>query len=207
MDELFSETDALAAGMGVQVRFKDESLLMRCLGKLLFFNPLFMTRFTTTLGKTVYFPSRKGVQDNPTGAAQILAHELVHVQDQQDRGTLAYLFTYARPQIFAGLSLLSLLALLAIPYPAWWLCSLSSLISLCALAPWPAKGRAELEFRGYAMTMACKHWLGRQSTTRRTGSWTALPAWRTCAWPLTGMKSSGRCGHGCLPSRTASLAA
>jgi hypothetical protein len=153
-NELFCEMQTLAESMQVQIAFKDESAFMCALGRILFFNKRFMTDFTTTWGKTVYFPTRAYVEKNLVRSASILAHELVHVQDQQDLGTPTYLFMYASPQAFAVLSLLSLLA---IPYSLWWLCSLAS---LAALAPWPAKGRAYLEFRGYAMTMACKRWLG-----------------------------------------------
>ena len=47
------------AGYDIRIAFKDESFLMKLLGFLLFFTKEFMTRFTTTIGNTVYFPSRE----------------------------------------------------------------------------------------------------------------------------------------------------
>ena len=46
----------IAANMGVSIKYKDNSWFMKVLSKILFFNKKFMTRFTTTIGKTVYFP-------------------------------------------------------------------------------------------------------------------------------------------------------
>ena len=43
---------------GLKLRYKDESTLMKIMGKLMFFNPSFMTQFTTTIGETIYFHPR-----------------------------------------------------------------------------------------------------------------------------------------------------
>ena len=42
----------------LKVEFKDESKFMKFLGVLLFFNKEFMSNYSTTIGNTVYFPSR-----------------------------------------------------------------------------------------------------------------------------------------------------
>jgi hypothetical protein len=109
-----------------------------------------MVTVTTTLGKTVYFPSRTfvSVTTGWTGykiAWKTLAHELVHVDDASRLGPL-FAFAYATPQIFA------LLATLAIFWSKW------HLLWLVALLPIPSPLRAWLELRGYAMSMAVNFW-------------------------------------------------
>jgi hypothetical protein len=53
---------------------KEDSTLMKIIGKLLFFNKGFMTNYVTTLGSTIYAPG--GEISDIT-----LQHELVHVKD------------------------------------------------------------------------------------------------------------------------------
>ena len=127
---------------GLQVGYKDESLFMKILGKILFFNPKFMTNYTTTIGKTVYFANRKWVQENEDSAAHVLAHELVHISDSEEAGSVLFSYTYLFPQILA------LLSLLAIWSSLWWL------LCLAFLAPLPSPTRTYWELRGYAMTDA-----------------------------------------------------
>ena len=129
----------------LDVKFKDESLLMKVLGKALFFNPSFMTNYTTTLGSTVYFPTKKWVDENSEDAACILAHELIHVSDSQEIGMSLFAYSYLFPQV------LSLLALLAIVSSNLWL------LWLLCLAPLPAPFRTYWELRGYAITDAVLH--------------------------------------------------
>lgn len=157
--ETFEEVRALAESMNVKIRYKDTSLFMRVLSYLLFFNKTFMQKFTTTIGSTVYFPSEAHVKEEPMTAAVILAHELTHVQDSRDMGSLVFSTCYLLPQIGA---LLALFALLAITFSAWWLVTLAA---LAALAPWPAPGRAWAEYRGYATTLACYTWAGYDAST------------------------------------------
>jgi len=128
----------------LKISFKDESRLMRVLGKLLFFNSSFMTTYSTTIGKTVYFPSKKWLSEDPDRAARVLAHEIVHLADAKRFGFGGFLFSalYLAPQIFA------LLALLSIWFSGWWL------LSLLFLLPWPAYYRMFFEMRGYAMSDA-----------------------------------------------------
>lgn len=126
---------------GLQVKFKDESLLMRLLGVVLFFNPKFMTEYTTTIGKTVYFANRKWVDDNSDSAAHVLAHELVHIGDSVGMGSFLFSYTYLFPQCFALFALLS--------FVSWWW-----LLCLLFLSPIPAPWRTYWELRGYAMTDA-----------------------------------------------------
>lgn len=84
-----------------EVRFKDESKFMRVLGLLMHpFNSGFMTHFTTTLGSTVYFPSRARYEAEAGTSFVTLSHELVHIYDSREAG-VHFQFSYASPQIWA----------------------------------------------------------------------------------------------------------
>jgi hypothetical protein len=84
---------------------------------------------------------------------ELLAHELRHAIDNRKIGGALYVLGYLSPQIFAVLSLLSLLA---IWFGLGWLGCLAFL--LCIL-PIPSPGRMIIERRGYAMSNACDYWL------------------------------------------------
>lgn len=145
---------AIAKAMGVTVAFKDESKFMKFLGFLLFFNKKFMATYSTTIGSTVYFPSREWLKKNTGSAAVVMAHELQHVKDSKDWGMLTFVLMYLSPQIW---SLLSLLAFSAIFLGPGALCFLSFLLYLL---PFHSSGRSLIERRGYAITLACRYWLG-----------------------------------------------
>lgn len=139
---------------GFKVIFKDESTLHRVIGFVTKpFNPKYMTNFTTTLGKTVSFPSRAWMESNPLRAFSILAHEFVHLADYQKHGVW-FSLSYLLPQLLAlPLFLLGGLGLL---WTSWSLLLLV-LGGLC-LAPWPSPWRSRWEARGYAMSMAVTFW-------------------------------------------------
>ena len=137
----------IAANMGVSIKYKDNSWFMKVLIKILFFNKKFMTRFTTTIGKTVYFPSSQWEDRDPLRSAEVLCHELVHVEDQMRLGTLRYVVAYLAPQLLALLTLLSVW--FGPAHLAWLLC----------LLPIPSPGRAWLEARAYAVSIITKSWL------------------------------------------------
>ena len=124
---------------------KQESTLMRCLSKLLFFNKKFMTNFVTVIGNKVYVPTLPWNEDNPYGACEVLSHEFVHMRDGQALGVL-FKFLYLCPQILA------LLSVFAVWNPWWLLC-------LVFLLPIPAPFRAYFEFRAYVVSMAVRWWL------------------------------------------------
>jgi hypothetical protein len=126
----------------LEVKFKDESLFMKILGKILFFNPRFMTNYTTTIGNTVYFANRKWLAENEDSAAHVLAHELIHIKDSEEVGFLLFSYTYLFPQVLALLSLFAIFSSL------WWL------LCLLFLAPVPSPIRTYWELRGYAITDA-----------------------------------------------------
>lgn len=126
----------------LKIAYKNESTLMWILGKILFFNSKFMTNYITTIGSTVYFPSRESVAKDRMSAATVLAHELVHITDSREVSSFIFSYTYLFPQV---ISLLSVLALFSTKL--WLLC-------LLFLLPIPSPTRAYWELRGYAMTDA-----------------------------------------------------
>jgi hypothetical protein len=139
-------------GSGCWIKFKDESLYMKFLGKILFFNKDFMTKYVTTSGKDVYFPSHERFLKDRGRYFKTLCHEYVHIQDyilHPVRFTLGYLF----PQI---LSLFSLGAIFAI-FNLWFLLFL---LALLFLAPLPAPWRARSELRGKGMNCKVQVWSG-----------------------------------------------
>lgn len=126
-----------------QIKFKDQSLLMKILGKLLFFNPRFMTSYTTTIGNTIYAPSEKFITDNPENFKGIIIHECTHMYDSKRLNilfTLGYLF----PQI------LSLPVLLLLFVLSW---KIVLPIFVLLLLPLPAPWRAYFERRAYFVHM------------------------------------------------------
>jgi len=124
----------------INFKFKDESPFMRFLGVALFFNSKFMTKYTTVIGNTVYFPSREYLRKNEDSAASVLCHELVHVDDSKRVGKIAFTLSYLFPQWLAFFALSSF-------FIGPW-----GLLFLLFLGPWPAPFRAFWELRGYMMT-------------------------------------------------------
>lgn len=132
---------------GFQIKYKTESLLMKIIGKILFFNSGFMTGYITTLGKTVYFPDRERMQAlHSLHYLGTLAHEFRHSYDNK-KWNIFFPFMYLFPQI---LSIFSLLSFLAIWFGLSWL---FCLLFLLCLAPIPSPGRKLIEFNGYVMSL------------------------------------------------------
>lgn len=119
---------------------------MRLIGTLLFFNPRFMTEYTTTIGSTVYFPD--GYEEDLDGAARTLAHEAKHIMQSKQHGALLFALQYLFPLPLAALSLGALLAF-------WWLPALWFLCFLVFLAPLPAHWRVRYEREAYLVTTVC----------------------------------------------------
>ena len=143
-----------------EVRYKNQSWLMRFLGIVLYlFNRKFMSDYTTTLGPIVYFPDRKFVEDSDARAMRILTHEFVHIWDRSVLGWFKYTIGYMFPQVLALIPLLAMLTLCWFSFPgkqaAMWI--LGALMLVC-LFPWPARWRMLLELRGYTMSAAIRLW-------------------------------------------------
>jgi hypothetical protein len=125
----------------LKIAFKDTSFLMKFLGVFLFFNKKFMTSYTTTIGRTVYFPSEQWMTSNRNRAARVLAHELTHIRDSKESGNLVFSYGYVFPQILSTISISFLLT-------NNWL----SLLFLLFLLPVPSPTRSFWELRGYAIS-------------------------------------------------------
>jgi len=114
-----------------EVAFKEGSALMWVLALLLSpFNPDFSSKYITTWGTKVYFPSKQFFLDNPVNSFRILAHEYVHLWDSKEHPTfkLSYLF----PQILAVLPIIGFMVLAgsncwvaALPFVAYVLACLA----------------------------------------------------------------------------------
>lgn len=122
------------------IKYKDESFFMKVLSIIFFFNKKFKTNYTTTIGNTIYYPSRESVANDEDMAAQILAHELIHIKQKEAYGAVLYSFLYLFPQV---LSLLSVLAI----FSPWFL------LFLLFLLPLPAPFRKDFEKSAMAMSL------------------------------------------------------
>lgn len=129
------------------IYYKSESLLMKILSKILFFNKNFLTSYTTTLGRNIYFTYPNYIKNHPITTQVTLVHELVHVKDYEKYGFLFFLM-YGFPQILAPLSFLLLFI-----FP-WWV---SLLAFLFLLAPLPAYFRMKFELKAYTFSLYCLH--------------------------------------------------
>lgn len=128
----------------LQIKYKDQSTFMRWLGKLMFFNPDFMTEYVSTIGHTVYFPSQDYVQNNPQDANTVFIHECTHMYDENRVGSVWYTLSYLFPLILMPVFLVLILVL-----SGKWL----ALLALLWLAPLPAPWRAHFERRAYFVQM------------------------------------------------------
>lgn len=91
---------------GFELRYKDQSKFMKALGcATRLFNPQFMTDFTTTWGSHVYFPSRASYEERPSESFVTLAHEFVHLYDENAQG-FKFRLSYAMPQALGAVVLL-----------------------------------------------------------------------------------------------------
>lgn len=138
---------ATAKFKGFKLVHKQNSLLMRVLSRVLFFNKTFMSGYITTIGSTIYWPGDASTSSD----WRTLAHELVHVRDK-DRalgGMLGFSLAYLFPQSLALLALLAPVVAFWGPY-GWLL-----LLALIAAAPFPAPRRRHYEEKGYTMSLVC----------------------------------------------------
>jgi hypothetical protein len=138
-------TDLLTAAQtyfpSLQVKYKDQNLLMQIIGKILFFTPSFMTDYTTTIGNTLYAPSKSFFTLHPVSGAVVFMHETVHLYDQNRIGRLWFQLGYMFPQILVLPALLLFLVSWKLAIP---------LIILFALPiPFASYWRMNLERRAY----------------------------------------------------------
>jgi Zn-dependent protease with chaperone function len=153
MTERFDKFEASLAKKlpGFQVKYKDESTFMKLIGMLMFFNKTFMTGFVTTIGYTVYLPTRA-----KSGSISTLAHEYRHAKDASQITRVLFGMLYLLPQLLgipgalAALILVPLLLFGVVSW-SWWLLPL--MLTALFLAPLPAYFRKKYEVNGYTMSL------------------------------------------------------
>ncbi len=128
------------------IKFKNQSLLIKIIGYILFFNKSFMTNYATTIGSTVYFPSEQFLESDVPGNQALIAHEFVHAIDNKNNPIFKILYLF--PQILTPLFIILFFVL-----P-----SIFNLISLvialiCLLPIIPAFWRSKDELRGYQISL------------------------------------------------------
>jgi hypothetical protein len=126
----------------VKIKFKNESMFMKALSILLFFNKDF-DKYITTIGETIYFPSKEQLYKNQDSSIQVYLHELVHVNDYYN--DKLFKIKYLLPQILFIPFLLTLLI-------SWKI----SLLGLLFLLPLPAYFRAQYELKAYVAQLYVK---------------------------------------------------
>lgn len=146
----------------IRLLAKEDSMLMKVVGFIVKpFNPSFNTRYTTTIGSTIWMPSEIATILPEEAYLEVVVHEVQHILDHKRHGML-FKVGYLFPQVLA---LLSLLALGAIWSPIWLLW----LLCLLFLAPLPAYWRYRAEFNGYRTSILFNKFHGR--TSERTNEW------------------------------------
>ena len=134
----------------LNIKFKNESLLMKVLGTVLFFNTNFKTKFITTLGNTVYFPSETFIKVLELNSIAFLLHELVHIYDSKRYSHIIFSFLYLFPQSLIIFTPLLLLV-------SWKLFIIAAII---CLLPIPSYFRMKFEMRAYLVSLYVLYKLG-----------------------------------------------
>jgi hypothetical protein len=125
-------------------------------GFVALFNKGFWTQYITTIGTTVWWTSEEDYNRDPQSSFRTLAHEYVHMHDNQRLGlwfNLGYLF----PQLLGVLGFFGFLGFA-------WGPLFTLFLFLIAFAPLPAPLRKKFEVRGYTMSMATLKWQGHEIT-------------------------------------------
>jgi hypothetical protein len=135
----------------LKIKYKDESWVMRLISRFLIFNHGFMTQYTTTIGDTIYFPSRKFIKCHPISSSVVLLHELVHLYDQKRIGKILFTLSYLFPQILVPI------CLLLFTLVSWKI--MLPLTIICCL-PIPAIFRMHWEKRAYLSSFYVLQCLG-----------------------------------------------
>jgi hypothetical protein len=128
------------------IKFKNQSTLIKIISYILFFNKNFMTQYITTIGSTVYFPSEQFLEADAPDNQAVIAHEFVHAVD--NKNNLLFKPLYLFPQILTPLFIILFFVL---PH-------IFNFISLgialvCLLPIIPAFWRSKDELRGYQMSL------------------------------------------------------
>lgn len=136
----------------LKVKYKNESLLMKIISYILFFNKDFMTSYTTVIGSTIYYPNAEKISQRPITSVSNLLHELVHINDSKKYSRFLFTFMYLFPQI-----LFPLFLLLAI-FGGWFFI----IPAVICLLPIPAPFRMIFEKRAYIISLYTLYKLGQK---------------------------------------------
>jgi len=95
--ELVSEVEAEFPDFSI--KNKEESRLMKvcdfCLKLITFWQmKTFMTEFFTTIGYTIYVPSKRWTEMDPPSKASLLRHERVHMRQRKKYGMVLFAFLF-----------------------------------------------------------------------------------------------------------------
>jgi hypothetical protein len=132
------------------IKYKDESFLMKVLDKLTFFNASFMA-YSTTIGSTIYFPSRHLIDLSPQASNTRLMHELSHMYNSKKKTGIIFSILYLFPQILALLSV-----------PVFFIFGLfKALLCLLFLLPLPSYTRMMEEKQAYIISLYSMHKLNK----------------------------------------------
>ena len=124
----------------LNIKFKNNSFLMKILSYLLFFNKKFMTQYATSSNNSiVYFPSEDFIRLRSISSIVILLHELIHVNDSIKLNYYFYSFLYMLPQS---------LILFTIPLMFFSL-KIGIILTIICLLPLPAYFRMRFERKAY----------------------------------------------------------
>lgn len=149
------EENTRAVVPGFRVAWKTDSTTQKLLGRLLWFNPRYMTEYVSTFYPVVYYPSKENYETKPLNSLAVIAHERVHLLDTAKSG-FWFRFSYLLPQILLVPLLLSSILCL---FFAWKLSIALLVIGLLSVIPWPSLWRTHWEKRGYTMSMAVFYWV------------------------------------------------
>lgn len=142
--ELYLEEVGKKHDKKASIKFKKQSWVLRLVRPILeLFNKNYWEGYITTLGSTIYVPDDWFERGDVKSRLQTTAHEVIHIIQAKKQTSFLHGLLYLFPQ---SLALLSLLAVLAIPFGLGWLWCL--LFLLC-LAPLPAPFRYMKELEAY----------------------------------------------------------
>lgn len=129
----------------INVQYKDDSLLMKIISFILFFNKGFSNDYITTIGNTVYIPKNIFDKYFDYQIADIICHEFIHIADHERMG-IFFSILYLAPQCFGIFALLGLLGF--VYQPLFYL-----FLFAVFLLPIPSPWRRDFELKAYKMTL------------------------------------------------------
>lgn len=155
-------TKEMSQKFGTKIIYKEESRLMRTIGRLTFWNKKFMTNMITTMRGNIYVPkSYQSVVERREADTRklrsyltVLFHEYVHIERRNKTIIPGWFeFKYITPQVYA---IFGFVSLLLTPLSPWFLAGSPLLL---AVLPWASKHRTEEEMRGYSVNVVCLHYV------------------------------------------------